>query len=169
MEKIRFHRLKLDERGDLLPCLFEILFVNMNPIAPIEESYEEALAGWVEVISKALENEKRAMVVIYDADELVGFFMYAVNRETGLFLMEEIQFRPSHRGSGLFHRLYGEVLPTLPPEVRTVEAYAHKRNLRSQGILAHLGLSVIGENRSGNSWHYRGEYGRMKSILRKEL
>ena len=39
-----------------------------------------------------------------------------------------------------------------------VEAYANKKNLKSQSILKHLGLVESGENKNGNSFYYKGKY-----------
>jgi RimJ/RimL family protein N-acetyltransferase len=44
-----------------------------------------------------------------------------------------------------------------------VEAYADKRNRKSLAVLAHLGLSVIGENKNGISYRLRGSYAELKS------
>ncbi len=138
--------------------MFSILYENMNAIDPTGDSFENAWSSWRDVIGRALDDPRRTLLVIYDGEEIAGFFMYATNRENGLFLMEEIQFRSRYQRIGLFHRLYDEVLLRLPIEVTIVEAYAHKKNLRSQGILAHFGLSVVGENCNGSCLRYRGDF-----------
>ncbi len=153
------------EHADVLPLLFSILYENMNPIAPIDEPYEVAVAEWVKIISRALSDNRRTLLLVRDQDKLVGFFMYAVNRETGLFLMEEIQFIAAYQGCGLFRRLYAEVLPTIPDKIVTVEAYAHRNNRHSQVILSRLGLSVIGENRSGNAYRFRGHMSDLRAFF----
>ena len=38
-----------------------------------------------------------------------------------------------------------------------MEAYAHKQNSKSQNILKHLGLRIVGESTNGNSYHFRGD------------
>jgi RimJ/RimL family protein N-acetyltransferase len=43
-----------------------------------------------------------------------------------------------------------------------VEAYADKRNQKSLAVLAHLGLTVMGENKNGISYHLRGSYAELK-------
>ncbi len=153
---MQIHTLRKNEVEAVLPHLFTILYTNMNPIAPSVEPFEETRAGWVEVIGNALKDPRRTMLIVRNGEEIVGFFMYACNGEN--FLMEEIQLIPRVQGSETFRAIYDEVFPRLPETVQTVEAYAHKKNLRSQGILEHLGLTVIGENKSGNSYRYRGDY-----------
>lgn len=46
-----------------------------------------------------------------------------------------------------------------------MEAYANKKNKKSQGILARLGLERIGENKNGNSYHFRGRYEALKKAV----
>lgn len=147
---VQIRRLPAPEAAPVISSLFAIFHGNMKDIDPWEES------RWCAVIQGALEDPRRAMLIVREGDEIVGFFMYACNGET--FLMEEIQLIPRIQGTGVFRAIYAEVLPRLPQTVTAVEAYAHKSNLRSQGILSHLGLSVIGENKNGNSYHYRGDF-----------
>ena len=85
----------------------------------------------------------------------MGYFQYSL-RDT-VFIMEEIQFHPSIWGSGAFRELYRFLAGIIPENMTTVEAYANKKNLRSQAILEHLGLKISGENKSGRSWHYTGD------------
>ena len=74
--------------------------------------------------------------------------------------MEEIQLMPKYQGKeyNIFRLLYGFLFSILPTNLLTVQAYADKRNQKSQDILSHLGLHIIGENKSGDSFHYQGDY-----------
>jgi RimJ/RimL family protein N-acetyltransferase len=77
--------------------------------------------------------------------------------------MEEIEFIPECQGqNNLFKQLYGFVLSILPENIVYVEAYSHKNNTKSQRILQHLGLEIIGENKSGKSYHFKGLYDDLK-------
>lgn len=58
----------------------------------------------------------------------------------------------------LFRRLYGFLFDNIQNEPVYVEAYADKRNKKSIGILTRLGLSIIGENKNGISFQFRGKY-----------
>ena len=149
---------------ELLPRLFAILHENMNAIAPTGNSYEEEETLWCSCIEEALSKDPRKLLMIYDGETLAGFFMYYVNGD--LWMMEEIQFAPAYRGSGLFRRLFAHLLSLLPDSVEYVEAYANKKNEKSQGILRHLGLCLIGENKNGNSYHFRGKYEDLKKAVR---
>ena len=79
-------------------------------------------------------------------------------------MMEEIQLLPEYQGKGVFQKLYKHLAGIVPKNIPYVEAYVHKKNLKSQGILKHLGLDIIGENKSGNSYHYRGDCQKLLSI-----
>lgn len=76
--------------------------------------------------------------------------------------MEEIQFKQEYQGSGLFSELYHYLTTIIPIQTKYVDAFANKKNIKSQEILRHLGLSVIGENKNGKSLHFKGEF---KAIL----
>jgi RimJ/RimL family protein N-acetyltransferase len=163
-DKFSFSCLRGEEREALLPRLFAILHENMNAIAPTGNSYEEEETLWCSCIAEALEQEARKLLVIREGEAIAGFFMYYVNGD--LWMMEEIQFAPAYHGSGLFSKLYAYLQSILPSSVTYVEAYANKKNEKSQGILKHLGLTVIGENKNGNSYHFRGRYSDLKEAAR---
>ena len=78
--------------------------------------------------------------------------------------MEEIQLRDRYKGSGAFRELYAYLTGIIPENTELVEAYADKVNHKSIEILTHLGLEIIGENKNGKSYHFRGRY---ENILRK--
>ena len=73
-------------------------------------------------------------------------------------MMEEIQIKSKYHGSGIFRSFYSCLISQLPKDIRYVEAYSHKNNVKSQRILEHLGLTQCGENKNGNSYHYKGDY-----------
>ena len=150
------------QKGSVLPHLFDILHSNMSKIAPTGNSYEEDLSFWLSCVSPALEKEPRKILLIYDGEILAGFFQYFVNN--GLFMMEEIQFCDAYKGSGAFRELYAYLTGVIPEDTELVEAYANKSNHKSIGVLRHLGLEIIGENKNGISYHFRGRY---ENILRK--
>lgn len=163
---IRFEFLERSEADALLPALFGLLYDNMNEIAPSGFSREEDYAEWKEAVGPALRKEARHVVLILDDDELIGYFQYYVN--AGVFMMEEIQLRRDHQGKGVFEALYAFLYEAVPKDTPFVEAYAHKLNKKSQGILAHLGLEPIGENGNGSCLHFRGSCAKMFDIVLKK-
>lgn len=163
MTEITFRYLQKPPSPALLDEIFTILAANMRVIAPTGLTYEEDKAQWLSCVPPALEKDARQIILIYDRDELIGFFQYYVTADRAVFMMEEIQFKPAYHGSGLFGDLYRYLIPRLPADIQAVEAYADKRNKKSLGVLAHLGLTVIGENKNGISYRLRGSYAELKS------
>ena len=138
-------------------AIFDILADNMTVIAPTGCTREEDYACWHSAVGEGILAPARQIILIFapDSPELIGFFQYYTNSER--FMMEEIQFKPEWKGRGnIFRELYGFVLAHIDTGVEFVEAYANKNNHKSIGILKHLGLSVLGENKSGSSYHFRG-------------
>ena len=142
----------------LLPDLFRILHSNMSIIAPTDNSYNEDFEIWSSYLTPAMQKEQRQMVLMYVDNKLVGYFQYYINGDTNSLMMEEIQIEKAFQGTGLFSEFYNWLIKSLPKNIMYVEAYANKKNLKSQSILKHLGLVEIGENKNGNSFYYKGAY-----------
>lgn len=155
-----------DQLSEVLPKLFDILYGNMSVIAPTGDSYQEDRDSWIPCMLEALQKPQRKMLTIHAGDELAGFFLYYVNN--GLFMMEEIQLKPEYHGSGVFHQLYRYLFTVIPEDTEWVEAYANRENRKSQGILGHLGLNCIGENKNGHMYHYRGSYQTLRERFGEE-
>lgn len=162
MMQVVFRYLSKPPSSALLDEIFGILATNMRVIAPTGLTYEEDRAQWMACVPPALTKDARQMVLIYVGGELAGFFQYYVTADHSVFMMEEIQFKEAYRESGLFGELYRFLIPKLPADIVSVEAYADKRNTKSLGVLGHLGLTVIGENKNGISWHLRGDFAVLK-------
>lgn len=147
--------------AELLPACFAILHGNRNAIASTGDSDEEDFRVWYGNVAPALGKEPRQIVLMYAGEELAGFFQYYV--AGGIFMMEEIQLLPAYQGTGLFRAFYTWLLPRLGEDIQWVEAYAHKDNLKSQAVLAHLGLRQRGAVQEGEFLHFRGEYAALRS------
>lgn len=145
-----------------LPELFEILHSNMSIIAPTGNTYEEDFTLWSSCIAPAIQKENRHIVLIHSTEKLAGYFQYYTTEST--LTMEEIQFKKEYHGSGAFRQLYSWLVLQLPQNLQFVEAYSNKQNFKSQMILEHLGLVKCGENKNGNSYHYKGEYKRITDL-----
>ncbi len=163
MTDISFRYLSKPPSPEILEEIFTILAANMRTIAPTGLTYEEDKAQWLSCVPPALEKDARQIILIYDRDELIGFFQYYITADHSVFMMEEIQFKPAYHGSGLFGDLYRYLIPRLPADIQAVEAYADKRNQKSLAVLAHLGLTVIGENKNGISYRLRGSYAELRA------
>jgi len=153
----RFSYLDKAEFDLYAPEIFDILADNMTVIAPTGNTREQDYACWYPAVKEGMLAPARQIILISadHSQELIGFFQYYTNAER--FMMEEIQFKAEWKGRGhIFRDLYGFVLAHIDTGVEFVEAYANKSNVKSIGILKHLGLTVAGENRSGRSWHFKG-------------
>ena len=138
--------------------LFELMYHNMNPIAPFKNDYETECADWLRLYGGAFKNreERKILLVTAPDGDVKGFFGYYAHGE--VFDMEEIQFLPEIQGqNGIFRRLYGRVLSDLPDGIQYVEACANKENKKSQAILARLGLKKTGEDVEKGIFFFRGE------------
>ena len=151
--------LRRDELEQYAKALFSILYDNMSRIAPTRNSREEAFSCWLDANKEELKNENRHIIVIVqkETNEIVGFFKYSI--QNNVFFMEEIQIRKSYQGKyNIFEKIFKFVLNDMKDGVCFVEAYTDKRNNKSIGILGKLGLRIIGENKNGISYHFRGTY-----------
>ena len=142
----------------LLPDIFRILHSNMSIIAPTNNSYNEDYEIWSSYLIPAMQKEQRQIVLMYVDNKLVGYFQYYINVDINSLMMEEIQITKVFQGTGIFSALYMWLVEQLPKDVESVEAYANKKNLKSQSILKHLGLVESGENKNDNSFYYKGKY-----------
>ena len=137
--------------------LFDIMYSNMNPIAPFKNDYETERADWLRLYGGAFKNrvERKILLVTAPDGDVKGFFGYCAHGE--VFDMEEIQFLPEIQGqNGIFRRLYGRVLSDLPDGIQYVEACANKENKKSQAVLARLGLKKTGEDVEKGIFFFRG-------------
>lgn len=156
---VRFSYLDKHDFDIYASDIFNILADNMTVIAPTGNSRAEDYACWYKAINEGLKKDARQIILIFNkiAEKIVGFFQYYINGD--LFMMEEIQLDFIYKGRyHIFRELYAFVLSNIDSNLSFVEAYASKHNRKSIGILEKMGLKVIGLNRNGNSYHFRGNY-----------
>ena len=156
---IEFYYLEKDEFEKYANSLFTILCDNMSQIAPTANSREEDYLFWFQAMMEELKKGYRHIIIIFkkESHEIVGYFQYSV--QENVFLMEEIQIKEFYQGKyNIFKRLYGFVFDNMRKDIEFVEAYANKKNTKSVGILGKLGLSIVGENKRGTGYHFRGTY-----------
>lgn len=136
--------------------IFNILADNMTEIAPTGNTREDDFICWYGCVSDGLKRDERQIILIKDNDIIIGFFQYYTNADT--FMMEEIQLNPDYQKKGIFRELYGFLIPSIRKDIEFVEAYASISNEKSIGILEKMGLSNIGLNKNGRSYHFKGVY-----------
>lgn len=156
MTNISFCYLNKPDFSTVSNTLFNILADNMEIIAPTGNAREEDYECWYEGVSNGLIRDERQIVLIKEADIIIGFFQYYTNADT--FMMEKIQFKPEYQGKNIFRELYGFLISNIMEDINFVEAYANITNEKSIGILKKLGLSKIGMNKNGRCFHFKGHY-----------
>lgn len=136
-------------------ALFDILAGNMTQIAPTDNSLDEDYAIWSTSIVSLMQEEGRAIILAEQDGALAGYFQYQARN--GVLMMEEAEIAPQYQGAGILRGFYAFLLPHLG-DLSEVEAYANRSNERSIAILRKMGLSPIGTNASGSSFHFRGRF-----------
>ena len=154
--KIVFEYLNKPDFTALSNEIFNILADNMEVIAPTGNTRAEDYNCWLGCVTDGLKRDERQIILIKDHDNIIGFFQYYTNADT--FMMEEIQLKREYHGKGIFRDLYGFIISSIRSDIAFVEAYASINNDKSVGILKKFGLSNIGLNKNGRSFHFKGNY-----------
>lgn len=142
---------KENEMG-LLGELFDILYRNMESVAPFQGSFQEEKAEWIACVGAALEKPPRQMLLLYAGETLAGFCMYYIRGDT--LMIEEVQITGAYQRTMLAAELFRFIRRNLLPQVRWIEAYADRRNTASQRLMIKLGMEQIGDDE--NFLHFRG-------------
>ena len=140
-----------DREMGLLGPMFDILYRNMDPIAPFQGSFQEERAGWIVCIGEALKKPPRKMLLLYAGETLAGFCMYYIRGD--ILMVEEVQISRPYQRTVLTAELFRFIRCELLPQVRWVEAYADRRNTASQQLMKKLGMEQIGDD--GSYLHFR--------------
>lgn len=146
----------LDKEQDLhlLEQLFDLLYENMNTIAPSGLSYEEEKQQWLAEVGPAMKKPPRQIILMYLGDSLAGYMQYYIHN--GIFMVEEIQLRKDCRATTLFHSLWKFVSSIIPEDTRTIEAYADRRNHHSRKLMQKLGMVPVEDDSCTPLLHFRG-------------
>lgn len=148
---------------EFLPVLFDILYENMEKMAPFGKSYEDAKTEWLGQVTPAMKKDRRQIVLMYDGEILAGYAQYYTNDT--ILMIEEIQLKPKYQRTMLLYEFCKFMKATLPSEIAYIEAYADKRNTNSQKLMEALGMKII--NGDGKYYHFRGLLKALKIRKRK--
>ena len=160
----RFEYADKNKMEDILPQLFEILYSNMSLKYPTGNTRDDDYRIWCSSFTHAMKDEKRQLILMVSNETIIGYFQYTIIENT--LKMEDLQTEKEYHGSGLFGVFYAWLVRQLPHDIQKVEALTDKRNIKTQGILEHIGLINCGENKNGKSYHYKGDY---KALLYKYI
>ncbi len=163
MGKAMFQLLNRTQAEVILPQMFDILFTNMSRIAPTGGSYAQDQQMWMAYMTSEAGKDQQ-IILMYVDEVLAGYFQYSIKKDT--MLIEEIEIMPEYQRTLLFYRFFKYVSNVIPTDVVYIEAYINKGNKNSMTIAKKLGMQIVGENRTGTSWHYQGESRKFKLRLR---
>lgn len=154
MGKVTFRYWEPSEER-LLAALFDILYTNMSSLAPTGYTYREDYDLWLGYLRPALADPGRRILLMYSDENLIGYFQYSIEENTGF--VEEVERKPQYQRTMVFYRCCQFLLKRIPEEARYLVSYVNKRNRHSVSLHEKLGMERTGENKSGSSWCYRGE------------
>ena len=158
---ITFSYLDKSKKEQWLPILFDLLYENMQEIAPSDLTYEQEKAQWLSRVSPALEKEPRKIILCLAESALAGYVQYYTNKN--LLMIEEIQIAKDFQRTTLFYSLCKHLAQVLPPDLETIEAFALKQNLYSRKLMNRLGMEQIEEN--DDFVHMRGSIQNIKRFF----
>ena len=150
---ITFTYLNKNKKEKILPELFDLLYDNMSEIAPTNLTYEKEQEQWLGNVSPALDKPARQIIMCYADEELIGYIQYYINGK--LLMSEELQLKKEHHCTLTFYRFCKYFIGTLPADIEHVEAFAERRNIKSQKLMQRLGMELIDSN--AEFVHLRGE------------
>lgn len=152
--KIDFCFLNKSEKDLWLPELFELLYENMQLIAPSGADYEHEKQEWLAAVSPALEKEPRKIVLCFSKGELAGFLQFYTRQN--MLMVEELQLKKKYHRTTAFWLLCRHMKSILPDDLENIEAYADKRNLKSIRLMQRLGMALCEEEQESPFVHLRG-------------
>ena len=160
-EVIRFSYLEKSQKEQWLPVLFDLLYENMQEIAPEQIPCEQAKQLWLKEVSPALDKAPRQIILCFSDDELAGYLQYYTNGK--LLMIEEVQIKKEYQRTTLFYSLCKYLNNMLPREIEIVEAYADPRNAPSRKLMTRLGMA---EKDEGKFIHFSGSAAPIRTLLK---
>lgn len=142
------------EKDTWLPKLFDLLYENMQTIAPSEFPYEEEKAQWLAKVSPALSKEPRQIIMCLIDGELAGYIQYYIRER--MLMVEEIQLKKQYHSTTLFCCFCKYLSTIVPDDLQTIEAFADKRNIHSIRLMERLGMQPCDSNTESPFVHMRG-------------
>lgn len=162
---VRFTTLDKQEKLLWLPRLFDLLHDNMNAVAPSGMSYDEEKELWLASVAPALDKEPRQIIMCFVDDELAGYIQYYTRDQ--LLMIEEMQIKKEYQRTMLFCCFCRHLVRLIPDNIIYLEAYADKRNIRSQALMHKLGMEKTDEKAVSPFVHYRGSLQKVRKLLKK--
>jgi hypothetical protein len=129
------------EKDIWLPRMFLLCYSNMSRIAPSGLPFETERERFLLELSPALDKAPRRVLLARAGDRLLGYIQY-YTRDT-LLMIEEVQVDREYHRTRLFYRMCCALVGAIPHGIRTVEAYADRRNHSSLAMMLRLGMETV--------------------------
>lgn len=166
MTEMTFSFFDKNESEKILPEMYDILFTNMNNIAPTGNSYETDKKIWLSFMLPSIEKGNKHIILMYVDKTLAGYFQYNINGD--VMMVEDIQIKPEFHRTMLFCGFFKYFINIVPRNVVCIEANIHKNNMNSQTIAKKLGMQIVGENKNKISWHLKGTMDKFKGYAKSK-
>lgn len=153
VDMVTFSELDKSQKEQYLPVLFDLLYGNMQTVAPSSLTYDAQREKWLSHVSPALDKEPRKILLCFSDGALAGYVQYYIRED--LLMVEELQLKREFQRSLVFYRLCRYLGSCLPAGIRYIEAYAERQNLYSQRLMNKLGMEHM-EDENGFA-HLRGD------------
>ena len=154
------------EKDHWLPRLFDLLYENMQSIAPSGLPYEVERKEWLEAVSPALDKAPRQIILCFVAGELAGYIQYYIREQ--MLMVEEIQLKKKYQRTLLFYKFCKYLLSVMPDHLQIIEAYADKRNGNSIRLMEKLGMQLCEPEANSSFVHMRGPAERIYQLLKHD-
>ena len=161
---ISFSELDKSRKNEMLPLLFGILYSNMHSVAPSGMSYQEEKERYIATVSSALDRETRRILLCRDNGIIASFIQYCTTSDT--LMIEEVQLAESLQGTLTFRKMCSCLTNSLPSSISYIEAYADKRNIRSQELMIKAGMKQTDEACGSSFLQFHGDAPRIISRFR---
>ena len=137
-----------EKKAEYLPALFDIFHENMHSFMTSDE------CSW----------EKSQWLCTVD-ETPVGFLMYCISGT--VLMVEELQISRDYRFSGVFKSMCRELSLQLPQNVRFIEAYAHRENLKSLSLMEKRGMVVVDPDDASAYIHMHGSISPLLRLFKR--
>lgn len=142
------------EKDIWLPKLFDLLYENMQVIAPSGLPYEQEKEEWLAEVSPALEKAPRQIILCFIGGELAGYMQYYIREQ--MLMVEEFQLKREYQRTVLFYKFCKYLMSVMPENLQTIEAYADPRNANSICLMKKLGMCICESEQNSPFVHMRG-------------
>lgn len=153
-----------EKKAEYLPVLFDIFHENMQSFLIGDDCGWEK-SQWLREVGTALNKDCRKLILCTVDETPVGFLMYCISG--AVLMVEELQISRDYRFSGVFKSMCRELSLQLPQNVRFIEAYAHRENLKSLRLMEKRGMSLVDPDKTSAYIHMQGSISPLLRLFKR--